>query len=163
MIGWILVFMILSACLVDRKAVVERQAGVIEPQKLDGVYELISESTDLTKPRRVTLKMLASDWAGIWHFQDGYYSQIIMKRRRDTFFSGKVEDLGFESFAGRYEVEGANVRLIRDYAIHPFVVGRSALKTYRVDGDTLTLIERLQPYLEDSREGEITTVLRRMK
>ena len=86
-----------------------------------------------------------------------------MKRRRDTFFSGKVEDLGFESFAGRYEIEGTSVRLIQDYAIHPFAVDRSALKEYRIDGDTLTLIEKLQPYLEDPREGTITTILRRVK
>lgn len=86
-----------------------------------------------------------------------------MKRRRDTFFSGKVEDLGFESLAGRYEIEGTSVRLIQDYAIHPFAVGRSALKQYRIDGDTLTLIEKLQPYLEDSREDTITTILRRVK
>lgn len=157
--GCIFIIATLSGCLVHSKTVVEEQRS----NKLDGVYELVSESAELTKPRKTSSTALSSDWAGIWQFQNGYYSRIMMKRRRDTFFSGQVEDLGFESFGGRYEIEGTSIRLIQDYAIHPFAVGRSALKTYRIDGDTLTLIERLQPYLEDSRKGTITTVLRRVK
>jgi hypothetical protein len=160
--GFILAIAMLSGCLAHSSTALEEQP-TIAANTLDGVYELVSETTELTKPRKTVYTALSSDWAGIWQFQNGYYSRIMMKRRRDTFFSGKIEDLGFESFAGRYEVEGANIRLIHDYAIHPFAVGRSALKTYRIDRDTLTLIERLQPYLEDSREGTITTILRRVK
>jgi hypothetical protein len=160
-LGCILAMATLSGCLVHSKTVVEGQPAAT-PSKLDGVYELVSESTELTKPRKASYAALSSDWAGRWQFQNGYYSRIMMKRRRNTFFSGKVEDLGFESFGGRYEIEGANIRLIQDYAVHPFAVGRSALKTYRIDGDTLTLIEKLQPYLEDPTEGTVTTVLRRV-
>lgn len=35
----------------------------------------------------------------------------MIKRRRDTFFSGKVEDLGFGSFGGCYEVEGTYAKV----------------------------------------------------
>lgn len=159
--GCVFAITVLAACLVKSKTMVEGQP--VTPKSLDGVYELVSESTELTKPRKVAFQALASDWAGMWQFQNGYYSRTMMKRRRDAFFSGKVEDLGFESFAGRYEVEGPSLRLTQDYAIHPFAVGRSAVKSYGVEGDTLTLTERLQPYLEDTREGTITTVLRRVK
>jgi hypothetical protein len=87
----------------------------------------------------------------------------MMKRNRDRFFSLKIEDLGFESSAGPYEIEGKSLRLIKKYAIHPFEIDRSVLVEYRIDGDTLTLVQTLRPYLEDLREGTITTVLRRVK
>ena len=158
----IFVITTLLGCVVRSKTI-DNQQTTVTPNAFDGVYELVSETTELTKPRKSSHTALSSDWAGIWQFQNGYYSRMMMKRKRDAFFSGKVEDLGFQSFGGRYEIEGTSVRLIQDFAIHPFAVGRSALKTYRMDGDTLTLIERLQPYLEDSREGSVTTVLHRIK
>lgn len=158
-----LVVSLMFGCSVHSKNFAESQGSVASHGKLDGVYEFVSESTVLTKPRKTAYESTSSEWGGIWQFQNGYYTRVLMKRRRDNFFSKKLEDLGFESFAGSYEIEGKNVRLIQKYAIHPFDVDRSALMEYRIDGDTLTLIQTLHPYLEDPREGTITTVLRRLK
>jgi len=152
---------ILSGCF---KNIPEGQASVKGEDKLIGVYDFISETTVLSKPRKSAFKRISPEWTGTWQFQNGHYTRVLMKGRRDTFFDFKrLEDLGFESFAGPYEFEGARVRLIQKYAVHPFAVDRSALMDFRIDGDNLTLIQTLHPYLEDPREGTITVVLRRLK
>lgn len=51
----------LSGCLVHSKTVVEGEP-VATPNKLDGVYELVSESTELTEPRKTSYAALSSDW-----------------------------------------------------------------------------------------------------
>jgi len=132
--------------------------------RLDGVYEFVSESTVLTKPKKIYYQRKFPQWSGVWAFQNGYYTRVLMNERRESFYHPKkIDDLGFESFAGPYEIEGERVWLRQPYALNPFNVGRSVLMSYRINKDTLTLIENLHPYLEDLREGTITTVLRRVK
>lgn len=155
---------LLSACFVHSHTLAEGRASVGSRGKLDGVYEFVSESTVLTKPEKTSYKRMSSEWGGVWQFQNGHYTRVLMKRRRDGFFDYKnLDDLGFESFAGLYEIKGKSVWLRQTYAFNPFDVDGSALMAYRVDGDTLTLIEKLYPHVEDLREGTITTVLRRLK
>ena len=159
-----LIISFISSSCFDWNNTTRGQRSVESMDKLIGVYDFVSETTVLSKPRKSVLKRISPEWTGIWQFQDGYYTRVIMKGRRDTFFdSKKFEDLGFESFAGPYEFEGAGVRLIQKYAINPFSVDRSALMDFQIDGDTVTLIQTLRPYLEDPREGTITIVLRRVK
>jgi len=142
----------------------KEQVSVRSPEKLDGVYEFVSESTVLTKPTKSAYKRMLPEWAGVWQFQNGYYTRVLMKRRRDNFFDPKkLDDLGFESFAGPYEIVRESVLLKQPYAFHPFNVGGSALLAYRLDGDILTLSQTLHPYIEDPREGTVTIVLRRIK
>jgi hypothetical protein len=91
------------------------------PEKLDGVYEFVSESVALVEPKNAASQRTSPEWSGIWQFQNGYFTRILMKRRRDAFFDPKKrDDFGFESSAGRYEIEGRNVRLVRDQAFHKF-------------------------------------------
>jgi hypothetical protein len=132
--------------------------------KLDGVYEFVSESVVLTKPKKTAHKLTSPEWNGIWQFQNGYFTSVLMKKRRDTFFNPqKREDFGFESSAGSYEIKGNGIMLTQSYTFHPFEAGRSILMDYRFDGDTLVLTQTLKPYVEDLREGTITIVLRRLK
>ena len=132
--------------------------------KLDGVYEFISESTVLTKPRKTSLKRSKPEWGGVWHFQKNYYSCLLMERKRESFYDPKkLDDFGFESFSGTYELEGDSVRLIQDYAFNPYSIGRSVQMKYKIEGERLTMTQSLSPYLEDLREGTITIVLHRLK
>src|SRR5205807_7414771 len=112
-----------------------------------------------------TSERTSAEWVGIWQFQNGYYTHVMMKRRRDKFWNYKrnLYDLGFESSAGPYESDEKRVVLSQSLTFIPLNVGRGIYLTYRIDGDTLTLIENLQPYIEDMREGTITTVLHRIK
>ena len=159
--------LLLSLMLVfaaQSKRFAEDQVIARGSDKLDGVYEFVSESVVLTEPEKTAYKRISSEWGGIWQFQNGYFTSVLMKRRRDTFFNPqKREDFGFESSAGPYEIEGKSIRLIQTYTFHPFEVDRSILVDYRFDGDTLVLTQTLKPYVEDLRRGTITIVLRRLK
>jgi hypothetical protein len=160
----IFIIALLSVCSAHSQNLGKGQVSASSADKLDGVYEFVSESTILTKPRNTTYKRTSSEWVGVWQFQNGHYTRVLMKRRRDNFFNPKkLDDLGFESFAGSYKIEGENVLLKQSYALNPLNVDGSVLMAYRIDGDTLTLIQTLHPYIEDLREGTITTVLRRLK
>jgi hypothetical protein len=160
----IFIIALLSACSANSQKLAEVQANVSSPERLDGVYEFVSESIILTQPKKSTSERTSSEWAGIWQFHNGYYTRVMMKRRRDRFFQyNSLDNLGFESSAGPYEIGGESVLLSQPLAFIPLQVDRHVRLTYRIDGDTLTLIENLQPYVEDIREGTITTVLRRLK
>jgi len=151
-------------CFAQSKSFVEDQVGARGAYKLDGVYEFVSESVVLTEPEKTSYKRTSPEWGGIWQFQNGHFTSVLMKGRRDNFFSPKKrEDLGFESSAGPYEIRGKTIRLIQTYTFHPFEVDRSIHLDYQFVGNTLALTQTLQPYVEDLRKGAITTVLRRLK
>lgn len=151
-------------CSAQSKNFAENQVSAVSLGKLDGVYEFVSESEILAEPKKTSYKRTSTEWGGIWQFQNGYFTRVLMKRRRDAFFNPqKLEDFGFESSAGRYEIEGGSVRLVQSYTFNPLNVERSVLIDYHFDGDTLVLTQTLQPYIEDLRKGTITTVLRRLK
>lgn len=159
-----LIIALLPACYANSQKLAGGQANLNNPGNLDGVYEFVSESIVLTKPENSATERTSSEWAGVWQFQNGYYTRVMMKRRRDKFFQYKsLNNLGFESSAGPYEIDGERVLLLQPLAFNPLNVDRSVLMAYRIDGDTLTLIEKLYPHVEDLREGTVTTVLRRLK
>ncbi len=159
-----LIMVFAFGCSAQSKNPAEGRVSAVSPDKLDGVYEFVSESEVLTEPKKFAYKRTSPEWGGIWQFQNGYFTRVLMKGRRDAFFDPqKLEDFGFESSAGPYEIKGGSILLVQSYTFNPLDVGRSMLKDYRFDGDTLILTQTLQPYVEDLRRGTITTVLRRLK
>ncbi|MFL6230981.1 MAG: hypothetical protein ACJ741_19570 [Pyrinomonadaceae bacterium] len=152
-------------CCLPTHGLAQKQANAIKPDELEGVYEFVSEKVELTKPKKVSGGRAESDWAGIWQFQKGHFTHVMMKRVREQFFdSTKLEDLGFESSAGTYEISGGGTVWLRyDIAFHPFDVGRPVAMRYQHKGDTITLTETLTPHMEDLSGGTITTALRRKR
>jgi hypothetical protein len=164
LIALVLLVSLTLGCSAESKHYTGGQIPTSSTGKLDGVYEFVSESVVLTQPKQDAYERTSSEWRGLWQFQNGFFTRVLMKRRRDAFFDPqKREDFGFESSAGPYESEGRGIRLVQSYTFHPFDVGRSVLMDYHFDGDRLILAQTLQPYLEDLRKGTITTVLRRLK
>lgn len=160
----IFIIAMLSANFSHNQCLVEEQANTKSLVELDGVYEFVSEATVLSEPRKETGFRASSEWDGIWQFQNGYYTCVLMKKRRPNFYSREnLDDLGFESFAGHYDIKGNSVRLEQTYAFNPMDVGRSVLLVYQLDGDTLVLTEKLNPSVEDIRRGTVTITLRRIK
>jgi hypothetical protein len=141
------------------------QPMYVEANALVGTYKFVSESTVLTKPEHTSTRRAAPDWAGIWQIQSGYYTRVLMRRRRDNFFQAKTrENWGFESFAGPYDILDSNEILLHQaFALNPLEVDGAARMKYKIAGDTLTLVQDLKPRVEDLREGTITTVLKRIK
>lgn len=169
----VLTVLLLTSCFletaVNRKAIlkvndVNAKMIITADNDLEGVYEFISETTELIKPTKVTYERSAPEWVGLWQFQKGYYTRVIMEKDKSNFFkSKKIEDLGFESFAGKCVIEGNMIRLEQDYALHPFAIDRSAKFGFRKEKENLILTQKLVPYMENLNEGTITILLRKVK
>ena len=158
------IVLIALTCLSTWRNFAEKKASNNIPDKLDGVYEFVSESTVLTKPRKTSQKRSKLEWGGVWQFHSGYYTQILMKRKRESFFNPqKLVDFGFESFSGTYKIEEGRVVLKQEYAFNPYNVGGTIQLKYRIEGDRLTLTQSLYPHVENLSEGETTTILHRLK
>jgi hypothetical protein len=144
-----------AAPLQDRHS---QTVGSSTASDLTGVYQFISETTKLIEPSVGTTERLSPEWGGIWQFQHGYYNILITK-------SGREQNvlLGVFSHAGTYQVQGNNVTLFQQYAISPLDVDRSKFMQFTLQGDTLILTERLEPYVEDTRKGVTTITLKKLR
>jgi hypothetical protein len=159
-----LVVSLTFGCSAQSKNFAEGQVSAVNHDKLNGVYEFVSESAVLTEPKKAAYERTSPEWGGLWQFQNGYFTRILMKARRDAFFNPQeLRDFGFESSAGSYEIKGESVLIVQTYTFNPLDVGRSMHMKYSFTGDTLILTQTFQPYVEDLRKGTITTVLRRLK
>jgi hypothetical protein len=156
---------LLMGCATSNKSLPQDQGRVAISDELEGVYEFISEITTLTKPEKSISERTSSEWSGIWHFQHGYYSRVIMKKkgRSSLCYPQTSDSFGYESSAGTYQVRSNGVYLSEEFTICTLNTGRSEGWEYHFDGDNLVLTRTLHPYVEDIREGTITTVLRRLK
>jgi hypothetical protein len=145
----------LSASLRDQHSQTATRAIASD---LTGVYQFLSETTKLMEPSVGTTEQLSPEWGGIWQFQNGYYNILITKNGREQNVS-----LGVFSYAGTYQIQGNNVTLFQQYAISPLDVGLSKLMQFTLQGDTLILTERLEPYVEDIRKGVTRIILKKLR
>lgn len=140
------------------------EAVKANPPDLEGAYEFVSETTTLTKPKASTERLVPPQWIGLWFFQNGYFSQTLMKKGRGfSTYPSSHPAIGYESFAGSYKVEGDKIELRNDLSLHPLNAGRLTTLSYRFEGDLLILVEELHPHIEDTSEGQVITVLRRLR
>jgi hypothetical protein len=58
-------------CHMHIESAAKRQGTAISSDKLDGVYEFVSESATLTKPRKTTYKITSPEWGGSGNFRTG--------------------------------------------------------------------------------------------
>lgn len=133
---------------------------------IDGAYRLVSETTTLEKPKKETTYRKPPEWSGRFLFIDGYFTVSLMDNTRDRdWFSKFPEDLqgvGYDSFAGRYEIKGTTLKLDPELGLHPFYdIGRISVFQFRIEGESLILTQRLSPYVEDLRKGELVLILKR--
>lgn len=136
---------------------------VKQEQPLEGAYEFVSETLELTKPKSTTERISPPAWTGLWFFQGGHFSLTMMKKGRGYLAYPKSHGaVGYESSAGTYAVDGHMVQLERDLSLHPLSVGRTITLEYRFDGDRIIFVETMHPYTENTAEGKRTIVLRRI-
>ncbi len=124
--------------------------------ELDGVYQFVSETSELTQPG-VEIKVRKNpDWAGIWQFQQGYYSSIITPLPRN-------DTAGGSAYTGTFEIDGDKLILNQEYAISSLEANRQHTVRFHFEGKRLILRQHLQSYIEDMREGYLTTVLEKIR
>ncbi len=132
---------------------------------IDGVYEFVSERSTLTKPISIDDKdtISAPKWKGVWIFQKGYFSTVLMQNRRFELPEEEDCDLGYRSYAGTYAVKGDRLTLIQTFSLSEIFEGRPVVLLFRREGTSLILIQELRAHPEDGREGQVTTTLRKLK
>ena len=134
--------------------------------KLDGVYELISETLALDEPFKRIERRTSSEWLGLWLFQHGRFSETLMKKQRPSWSSGMPSNsdlLGFDNITGSYRVSGGSIELEIKLSLYPEEIGRLTTLKFRLDDETLTLVEKLPATKENLVKGERITILRRVK
>ncbi|MEJ7849545.1 MAG: hypothetical protein WKF92_15795 [Pyrinomonadaceae bacterium] len=80
-----------------------------------------------------------------------------------TSFPKNVNELGFESFAGKYEIDGRNLVLKPELKLHPFNGIRLRTFQVTVEKEQLVLTENIYAYREDLSEGQRVIVLQKVK
>lgn len=143
----------------------QERTELLKADKVEGVYEFVSEVTELTKPEKATIKRTSSEWAGRWQFQGGYFNQTLMKKgeRAAICNSQKEDSIGYETLGGTYTVRGNKIEFIWEFAISPLVVGRSMAMEYKLDKDSLTLIQTIHEDVHSINAGTRTTILHRIR
>lgn len=137
---------------------------VRQEQELEGAYEFVSETLELIKPKPATERSGPPDWMGLWFFKSGHFSQTMMKKGRGFLAYPKSHaDVGYESSAGTYTLDGNTIQLEKDLSLHPLSIGRTQTLEYRIEGDTIIFVETMHPYTENVAEAKRTIVLRRIK
>lgn len=138
-----------------------------QPINIEGVYKLVSETTTLKKPIIKTSYRKAPEWTGLYNFQKGYFSIVLMDQKREPDWFAKFpknsSELGFESFAGTYEIAGKNLVLKSEFVLNPFLVGRLRTFEVRTENNALILMENIYPYPENVSEGQRVLVLHKVK
>jgi hypothetical protein len=131
---------------------------------LDGAYEFVSETLELTNPESITERISTPAWTGLWLFQDGRFSQTMMKKGRGFLtYPKRHASIGYESSAGTYVADTSVIKLEKDLSLHPLGAGRSVTLEYRFEGDLLILIEKMHPYTENIANGKRITTLKRVE
>lgn len=161
----VLSIILLGGCISYESFSQSNDASLL-PINIDGVYKLSSETTTLKKPHASTNHRYPPDWVGLYHFQNGYFSVVMMNQARKTDwftkFPENVSELGFESFAGTYETARQSLVLKPELALHPFYEHRLRTFDFKVENNNLILTENIRPYPENMSEGQRVIVLHKV-
>lgn len=137
------------------------------PMRIDGAYRFVSETTVLTKSKAVKGKRTPPEWSGMFFFVDGYFNvSLVDNTRQDDWlskFPENINEVGYETFAGKYRIDGDTLALVPELKLHPWYDRYSKSYKFKVDGDTLTLTETIRPFTEDLSEGKRVIVLTKLK
>ena len=138
-----------------------------ESSTVDGIYEFVSDSTNITSPEPRTERIANPQWQGLWIFHNGYFSQTLMKNDRTEWtpahFPDDARKVGFDGVAGRYTVDGDAMKLHYRLSFYPGRANEDRTLKYRFENDELILTEELIPGREYIAAGQRVTVLRRVR
>jgi hypothetical protein len=144
----------------------KRNPNQASAASLEGAFEFVSETITLNEPRPSTEERTSKEWAGLWLFKDGHFSETVMRRPHSVIGGSATQgprEYGFEGSAGTYRIEGNDIELKNDLSIYPLAVNRVRTLQFQLEGDRLTLTERFTPSRESPARGSRVTLLRRIE
>ena len=134
---------------------------------LDGIYEFVSDSTNITSPEPRNERIATPQWQGLWIFHSGYFSQTLMKNDRKEWtpahFPDDARKVGFDGTAGGYSVVDRETIMLRcRLSFYPGRINEDRTLKYQFENDVLTLTEELIPGREYVAAGRRVIVLRKV-
>jgi len=146
--------------------VTQAQSQPSHKGSIGGVYRFVSETTTLKGRDAKTISLKPPEWSGMFLFVDGHFSiSLEDQKRKDVWigdFPKDLQELGYESFGGAFDLSGSTLTLKINTTLNPFLYQQTRTYTFVISGKKLTLKRILRPYTEDLRDGEEVTVLMRI-
>jgi len=137
-----------------------------QAQVIHGAYRFVSETTEIKSPKSSKIVRSAPSWKGMYFFDNGHFSMTLEDQgRKDDWlseFPKNLKELGYQSFTGRYEMNGSKLELKPEIALNNFADSRPRDFTVVVDAERLMLTEILVPYTENTTEGTRVTILEKV-
>jgi len=137
-----------------------------ELHKIDGVYELIKHEVRIELPSEATTTLTDAEWAGLWIFEDGHFSETMMKRKRPFWideFPRSPSEMHYVSSAGTFVLDDSYLKLKEAISLYPQYVGRPYFLQFKIDGDMLILTEKWEPHVENRSRGTRIITLRKIQ
>jgi hypothetical protein len=146
--------LVLPVCAQNK---VNGQAGAAtsEPQNIEGLYDFVSETDEITKPEKKTKTRTSEEWEGVWHFCGGYFYRIVRKKTLSPEVHSELE-----SATGAYRIQGDDLILLPQVS-QLFRTPMTEKMALKFEDDRLILTRELIPSYESISAGKVTVVLRR--
>jgi hypothetical protein len=136
-------------------------------EKIDGVYEFVSEQVDYIKPRKYSAKITTPEWEGLWIFKEGYYSfNSVKPNRNDDWYKQypiSRSEFGYDSAAGTYSIVGDTIMLREHINMDKYMKYRPINYKYVINDKELVLTNHSLPIIERMTEEIVEIRLRRIK
>ena len=134
---------------------------------LEGVYEFISETNNVSFPEQKTEKRTSEEWKGFWFFQNGMFSKTMMKIDRPEWtpsrFPPNAQETGFDGASGNYQIDNGQIKIDYHLAFYPGKIFEVESLSYTLEKDVLTLTRNLGRSRENNSEGNQIIVLKKLR
>src|SRR5260370_24606748 len=104
----------------------------LDSPDLDGVYEFVSETLSVVKPKSYVERYTANEWDGLWFFHEGHFSETLMRRKRTPSDASErgPREAGFIGRAGTYSTVGSQLEVNYRQTIYPAAVNQGSTSQY---------------------------------
>ena len=134
---------------------------------LDGVYELVSETTETNFPEQKIEKRTSDEWQGVWFFQNGMFSQTMMKTRRPEWtpahFPPNARETGFDGTSGSYRIDKGQIQMSYQLTFYPGRAFDDESWSYNLEKDVLTLTRTFRRSRENYADGSQIIMLKKLR
>ncbi len=138
----------------------QRPAHSTDMQGLYGAFEVISQKYSYKKEEG---RNNSTNSKTLWIFCEGYYSISTQSEDQKKAKNCEEREAGFAFRSGTWHIQSGKMYLNQEFSSSPFYIGKTLLLKYKLNGDLLSLTETLNPTVELPQEGEIETILRRIR
>lgn len=139
----------------QQKTNAQPEANAPESRNVDGIYDFVSETEELTKPEKQIKMRTSGEWEGVWHFCGGRFYRIIRKKTASPEVRSELE-----SSVGSYRIQDNDLILMPQIS-QLFRTPLTEKMAFKFEGKKLILTQELSSSYESISEGRVITILQR--